>query len=158
MSRELSHQPESRSNNHRFRRTRQGQFSPRPTPPPPRKATEFDFSSDFDESMLPNFDDVFTKIQSNVEDEIKRDFQGWSMPEFHNEEKEDKKPDGVADVSNDLRPNRYRDDVLPDYLDWQMPSHEELQENYKTIVTSGSEDNIQLAPWSSQKLNPEKKH
>ena len=39
---------------------------------------------------------------------------------------------------NDLRPDVY-DNNHPDTLDFEMPSHDELQKNYKTVQTSASE-------------------
>ncbi len=44
-----------------------------------------------------------------------------------------------SDNSGDLRPTRYREDpTRPDSLGFSMPSHAELEENYKTVVTSES--------------------
>ena len=98
-------------------------------PPPPRN------------DDIPGFDDFFSRIEKRFEDEVGPDDERdepeereWKMPTYDGEEM-DRGPDGDRDNSGDLRPNHYRD-FAPDHLDFQMPSHEELQENYKTHVTS----------------------
>ncbi len=80
------------------------------------------------------------------------------MPKYDGEE-QDKPADGVIDLTEDFRPHRYGSDTPPHVLDFQMPSHEELSENYQTVQTSASEvkpviiPEQPLARWEPKKLN-----
>ncbi len=95
---------------------------------------------------IPGFDDFFTKIEDAVDHEIgdspyqdaRSGNSAWESPR-HDGDDTDEQPDGVADNSGDLRPTVYNDAVKPDSLGFRMPSHAELEENYKTEVTSGSQ-------------------
>lgn len=103
---------------------------------------------------LPGFDQFFSQIEENIDGEIgdnkEKKRRKWKEPSYDGEDK-DRPADGSDDNGQDLRPNRYRE-VAPDEFDYQMPSHEELQENYKTETSSSEIDPIAV-PWSPQKVN-----
>ena len=131
--------------------------SRRPRPSSPAQPLPRQYRTPSEE--LPNFDKFFQKIQTNIDREIKDDFGPSFSPHWDaqsHQEPESRPADGVMDISNDLRPNQYDYNVPYDELGWQTPSHTELQENYKTHVTSDSENNVITVPWSPQKLQPTK--
>ncbi|XP_059084519.1 uncharacterized protein LOC131881621 isoform X2 [Tigriopus californicus] len=92
-------------------------------------------------------------LEETIDDEIGDDKEKkrrkWKAPSYDGEDR-DKPADGSDDNVQDLRPNRYRE-VAPDEFDYQMPSHEELQENYKTETSSSEVDPVAV-PWSPQKV------
>lgn len=119
----------------------------------------------------PAFDDFFQKVENGVEDEI------TSSPNYHpynprahdtweqDEEKHHKhhEPDDMYQRSfdkvtyDDLRPNDF-DNNHPDTIDFQMPSHDELQKKYKTVSTSASELIEHVVQYQPSTRRPIKKH
>eukprot|EP00094_Tigriopus_californicus_P006245 TCALIF_06011-PA protein Name:"Protein of unknown function" AED:0.45 eAED:0.64 QI:0/0.25/0/0.8/1/1/5/0/874 len=88
-------------------------------------------------------------IDDEIGDDKEKKRRKWKAPSYDGEDR-DKPADGSDDNVQDLRPNRYRE-VAPDEFDYQMPSHEELQENYKTETSSSEVDPVAV-PWSPQKV------
>lgn len=97
---------------------------------------------------IPGFDSFFNMVESKIEEEI-NGAPSWAVPQ-HDMEKKDKPADGVIDNSEDLKPNVHNQDIEPHSFDFQMPSHEELAENYQTVSASN------LSPkWSPVKMKQE---
>lgn len=125
----------------------------------PQKQEPQDFKGNFESADIPGFDDFFKKIHDQIDKEITNQhpyFDGdsqapWAMPTFDGEDK-DKPADGLVDNSADLKPNNYDHALPPDEFSWQMPSHEELQENYKTHVTADSNQDPVTAVWAPKKV------
>ena len=88
----------------------------------------FDYSS---------FDDFFKKLENGVDNEIPGE-----NPHNHYDpdgpESRARNPQYDRVTYEDLRPDSF-DNQHPDMIGFRMPSHEDLQRNYKTVSTSASE-------------------
>lgn len=87
----------------------------------------------------PNFDDFFKKIETGIEDEITT-----SPKHYHQDHENPKARQANREVNydevtyNDLNPENY-DNNHPDTIEFRMPSHDELQKNYKTQTSASNQ-------------------